>query len=95
MQWIGPSSQHAYAVFPEFRYNPKPPANEDSWTLAADEMASFAGQQRELLYLDGGNIRYAGTFFCHAGPEGVKIPDLGDDIDEVRSTFICRWIRLH
>ncbi|RPD71998.1 hypothetical protein L226DRAFT_573371 [Lentinus tigrinus ALCF2SS1-7] len=72
------SSQHAYSIFPEYRYNPKPADDEPTWT-PAKEWVSLAGQQRELLYVEDGNICYAGTFLCHAGPQSVKVEELGDD----------------
>ncbi|RPD57327.1 hypothetical protein L227DRAFT_228767 [Lentinus tigrinus ALCF2SS1-6] len=75
------SSQHAYSIFPEYRYNPKPADDEPTWT-PAKEWVSLAGQQRELLYVEDGNICYAGTFLCHAGPQSVKVEELGDDVDE-------------
>ena len=45
----------------------------------------ISGQQREIFHIDGDNICYAGTFFCHAGPRSVKLSELGPETSDVRS----------
>ena len=89
LKWSSSPSQHAYAIFPEYRYNPRPADEEPTWTPAT-EWASLAGQQRELLYVNDGNICYGGTFLCHAGPHSIKVEDFGGDIDEVRLNVTSR-----
>ncbi|RDX47532.1 hypothetical protein OH76DRAFT_1484663 [Lentinus brumalis] len=91
LEWVAASSQHAYTIFPEYRYNPKPSEGEPTWTAATD-CDSLVGQQRELFYVDAGNICYAGTFLCHAGPRSVKAAVLAVDTESVaqavaRKTF--------
>ncbi|KAI0710324.1 hypothetical protein C8T65DRAFT_648570 [Cerioporus squamosus] len=78
LEWSAPPSQHAYAIFPEYRYNPKPADDESTWTAATD-CTSLAGEQRELFYVEGEDICYAGTFLCHAGPRSLKVADLAVD----------------
>ncbi|KAM5545054.1 hypothetical protein V8D89_001165 [Ganoderma adspersum] len=81
--WCSPPSQHACVFFPEYEYNPKPTAEgATTWSKATSEWASFAGQQREVFYLDGENISYAGTFICHAGPKAANVGKIRDAIDE-------------
>ena len=76
LRWSTSPSRHAYVVFPKYRYDPVPsPDAEPAWTTSEEWMA-LAGQQRELFYVDGENICYAGTFFCHAGPRVVKASDV-------------------
>ena len=83
--WCPPPSQHACVVFPEYEYNPKPTGEGTStWSKAASEWATLAGQQREVFYVDGENISYAGTFICHAGPRGVNAAKMGGPINDVR-----------
>ena len=83
--WCASPPQHAYVVLPEYEYNPKPTVEgATTWSKTAPEWTTFAGQQRELFYVDGENISYAGTFICHTGPQGVNIAKLGNAADEVR-----------
>ncbi|KAI1788519.1 hypothetical protein LXA43DRAFT_974766 [Ganoderma leucocontextum] len=89
--WCAPPSQHACVVFPEYEYNPKPAAaGATTWTKTTPEWASFAGQQREVFYIDGANISYAGTFICHAGPRDAKVAEIGDAIDETLLSALAR-----
>ena len=93
LRWCAPLSQHAFVVFPDYEYTPKPATGDVStWAACSTEWVSYAGQQRELLYIDGDNISYAGTFFCHAGPRAVKLADVGETVDEV--SVAIRTIRL-
>nr|VWO99810.1 Fusaric acid biosynthesis protein 2 [Ganoderma boninense] len=81
--WCTPPSQHACVVFPENEYNPKPTVEgAPKWSKTTSEWAALAGQQRELFYIDGENISYAGTFICHAGPKGANVSALGDTLDD-------------
>lgn len=80
LKWFPSPSQHAYVVFPEFLYHPKPVEGEGSWTRMS-QWTSLAGQQRELFYVDADSIIYAGTFFCHAGPRAVKVDEAVDEAD--------------
>ncbi|PIL32804.1 hypothetical protein GSI_04921 [Ganoderma sinense ZZ0214-1] len=81
--WCTPPSQHACVLFPENEYNPKPATQgAPTWSKATSEWAAFVGQQRDVFYVDGENISYAGTFICHTGSKGASVSKIGDAVDE-------------
>ncbi|TBU37566.1 hypothetical protein BD309DRAFT_995025 [Dichomitus squalens] len=58
LKWCAPLSQHALVVFPEYEFSPKPATGATTWTNSSTAWTSYAGQQRDLLYVDGGDISY-------------------------------------
>ncbi|EJF56182.1 hypothetical protein DICSQDRAFT_141442 [Dichomitus squalens LYAD-421 SS1] len=90
LQWCAPLSQHALVVFPEYEFSPKPATGATTWTKPSTAWTSYAGQQRDLLYVDGGDISYAGTFFCHGGPRAVKLAELGEIVGEAMYEHLAR-----